>query len=245
MVVSQDITEIKEAEEARLVLERRMQEAQRLESLGVLAGGIAHVFFNLLTGIIGHASRARMELPPDSRLPRFFDRMEKGCTRAAVLCREMLAYAGKERFLIERVDLSSLVIETIHLLQSSIHKNTGLKFQLAAELPSVPADATQLRQVSMKLVLNDSEAMGGRNGTLTIATGLLHADGDTLATAVAAPDLPVGGYVFLGVSDTACGMPPATVAKVFTPSSRRNSPAAGWGWRRCWESCGDTTVPCG
>ena len=217
VVVSQDVTELKEGEESRLVLERKMQEAQRLESLGVLAGGIAHDFNNLLTGIIGNASLARMELPADSRLHRFFEQMEKASTRAADLCREMLAYAGKGRFLIEGVDLSAVVTETIHLLQSSIHKNTELKFQLAAQLPSVPADATQLRQVIMNLVLNASEAMGGRNGEVTIATGLMHADRDTLAGAVAAPDLPVGDYVFLEVADTGCGMSAATVAKVFDP----------------------------
>ncbi len=217
VVVSQDVTEIKEAEESRLILERKMQEAQRLESLGVLAGGIAHDFNNLLTGIIGNASLARMELPPDSRLHRFFDQMEKASTRAADLCREMLAYAGKGRFLIEAVDLSAVVAETIHLLQSSIHKNTELKFHLATQLPAVPADATQLRQVTMNLVLNASEAMGGGNGEVNITTGLIHADRAYLAGAVAGPDLPVGDYTFLEVADTGCGMSAATLAKVFDP----------------------------
>ena len=217
VVVSQDVTEIKEAEESRLVLERKMQEAQRLESLGVLAGGIAHDFNNLLTGIIGNASLARMELPADSRLHRLFDQMEKASTRAADLCREMLAYAGKGRFLIEAVDLSAVVAETIHLLQSSIHKNTELKFHLAPQLPPVPADATQLRQVIMNLVLNASEAMGGGNGEVSITTGLIHADRAYLAGAVAGPDLPIGDYAFLEVADTGCGMSAATVAKVFDP----------------------------
>ena len=217
VVVSQDVTEIKEAEESRLVLERKMQEAQRLESLGVLAGGIAHDFNNLLTGIIGNASLARMDLPADSRLHRYFNQMEKASTRAADLCREMLAYAGKGRFLIEGVDLSAVVTETIHLLQSSIHKNTELKFQLAPSLPSVPADATQVRQVIMNLVLNASEAMGGRTGEVTLITGLIHADSAYLASAVAAPDLAAGEYAFLEVTDTGCGMSAATLAKVFDP----------------------------
>ena len=217
VVVSQDVTALKEAEELRLALERKMQDAQRLESLGVLAGGIAHDFNNLLTGIIGNASLARMELPADSRLHRFFDQMEKASTRAADLCREMLAYAGKGRFLIEGVDLSSIVTETTHLMQSSIHKNTSLRFQLAPDLRPVLADATQIRQVIMNLVLNASEAMGGKSGEVTIITGVVHADREFLDAAVMAPDLPVGDYAYLEVKDTGCGMSPATVAKVFDP----------------------------
>jgi two-component system cell cycle sensor histidine kinase/response regulator CckA len=217
VVVAQDVTTLKEAEEMRLTLERKMQETQRLESLGVLAGGIAHDFNNLLTGIIGNASLARMELPADSRTHRLFDQIEKASTRAADLCREMLAYAGKGRFLVERVDLSAVVTETTHLLQSSIHKNTTLKFHLATDLPPVLADATQIRQIIMNLVLNASESMGGRAGEVAVVTGHVHADREFLDDAVMAPDLPVGDYAFLEVTDKGSGMSPATVARVFDP----------------------------
>jgi two-component system cell cycle sensor histidine kinase/response regulator CckA len=217
VVVAQDVTTLKDAEELRLALERKMQETQRLESLGVLAGGIAHDFNNLLTGIIGNASLARLELPAESPTHRLFDQIEKASMRAADLCREMLAYAGKGRFLVERVDLSAVVTETTHLLQSSIHKNTTLKFHLATDLPPVLADATQIRQVIMNLVLNASEAMGGRAGEVDVVTGHVHADREFLDDAVMAPDLPVGDYAFLEVTDKGCGMSPATVARVFDP----------------------------
>ncbi len=217
VVVSQDVTTLKEADELRFALERKMQETQRLESLGVLAGGIAHDFNNLLTGIIGNASLARLELPEDSRTHRLFDQIEKASTRAADLCREMLAYAGKGRFLVEGVDLSTVVTETTHLLQSSIHKNTTLKFHLATDLPPVLADATQIRQVIMNLVLNASEAMGGQAGEVAVVTGHVHADREFLDDAVMAPDLPTGDYAFLEVTDKGCGMSPATVARVFDP----------------------------
>jgi two-component system, cell cycle sensor histidine kinase and response regulator CckA len=217
VVVAQDVTTLKDAEELRLTLERKMQETQRLESLGVLAGGIAHDFNNLLTGIIGNTSLARLELPADSRTHRLFDQIEKASTRAADLCREMLAYAGKGRFLVERVDLSTVVTETTHLLQSSIDKNTTLKFHLSTDLPSVLADATQIRQVIMNLVLNASESMGGRAGEVAVVTGHVHADREFLDDAVMAPDLPAGDYAFLEVTDKGCGMSPATVARVFDP----------------------------
>ncbi len=217
VVVSQDVTTLKEAEELRFTLERKMQETQRLESLGVLAGGIAHDFNNLLTGIIGNASLARLELPEDSRTHRLFDQIEKASTRAADLCREMLAYAGKGRFLVEGVNLSAIVTETTHLLQSSIDKNTTLKFHLAADLPSVLADATQIRQVIMNLVLNASEAMAGQAGEVAVVTGHVHADREFLDDAVMAPDLPTGDYAFLEVTDKGCGMSPSTVARVFDP----------------------------
>jgi two-component system, cell cycle sensor histidine kinase and response regulator CckA len=217
VVVAQDVTTLKEAEEMRFALERKMQETQRLESLGVLAGGIAHDFNNLLTGIIGNASLARLEIPADSRTHRLFGQIEKASTRAADLCREMLAYAGKGRFQVEGVNLSAIVTETTHLLQSSIDKNTTLRFHLAADLPAVLADATQIRQVIMNLVLNASEAMGGQAGEVTVVTGHVQADREFLDDAVMAPDLPTGDYAFLEVTDKGCGMSPATAARVFDP----------------------------
>jgi PAS domain S-box-containing protein len=109
-----DVTERKHAEEERLGLERKLQETQRLESLGVLAGGIAHDFNNLLTGIIGNASLARQDLPPDSSIQEYLEQIEKSSARAADLCRQMLAYSGKGRYIIKKVNLNHIIEETIH-----------------------------------------------------------------------------------------------------------------------------------
>src|SRR6185503_7871533 len=124
--VSRDITDRKRVEDERQTMERKFQETQKLESLGVLAGGIAHDFNNLLTGILGHASLGRMELPPESPIHAYLEQIELSSQRAADLCRQMLAYSGKGRFVIQSIDLSALVRETLHLLQLSISKKAVL-----------------------------------------------------------------------------------------------------------------------
>src|SRR5207302_4457226 len=140
-------------------LDRKLRQTQKLESLGVLAGGIAHDFNNLLTGILGNANLARIESPPGSAAVPYLDQIEQICLRAADLCRQMLAYAGKGRFVVERLDLNRVVADMTHLLQVSIAKTVVLKLALAPRMPSVRADASQVRQVVMNLVINASEQL--------------------------------------------------------------------------------------
>jgi len=212
-----DITPLREAEAQRLKLERKLQETQKLESLGVVAGGIAHDFNNLLTAMLGHANLARMVLSPSSPLHEHLASIEKAALRAADLCKQMLAYAGKGRFNIERINLSQLVEDTTHLLQLAISKSAVLKFNLAPNLPPVDADASQMRQVIMNLVINASEAIGSRSGVISISTGMVRADRDYLDKIKFSSDLPEGEYVFLEVSDTGCGMDSETMSKIFDP----------------------------
>ena len=215
--IARDITERKRAEDERNVMERKFQETQKLESLGVLAGGIAHDFNNLLTGILGNASLARMELAPESPLHSHLQQIEVSSQRAAELCRQMLAYSGKGRFVIQRIDLSALVSETLHLLQVSISKKATLKLDLADDLPGIMADATQIRQIIMNLVINASDAIGDNNGLITISTKSIYADYKYLDDLVGTPELPSGNYVVLEVTDNGCGMTPQTKAKIFEP----------------------------
>jgi len=213
----QDITERQHAEEERQGIERKFQETQKLESLGVLAGGIAHDFNNLLTGILGNACLARLGLPPESSRHDYLEQIELSSQRAADLCKQMLAYSGKGRFAIQRIDLGSLVTETVHLLQLSISKKAVLKLNLAQPLPEVLADATQLRQIIMNLVMNASDAIGDKSGLITIHTSSLRADEEYLNELVGEPDLPAGEYVVLEVTDNGCGMSPETQARIFEP----------------------------
>ena len=212
-----DITARKQAEADRQRVERKLQETQKLESLGVLAGGIAHDFNNLLTGVLGNASLARLEVSATSPLLPCLDQIEEAAMRAAELCKQMLAYAGRGRFVIQDLDLSTLVAETTHLLKSSIARGVDLRFDLAEGLPAVSADATQLRQIVMNLVINASEAIGTGSGIVSIATGHGRAERVWTDGTLAAPDLPEGDCVFLEVSDNGSGMTPETVAKIFDP----------------------------
>ncbi len=205
------------AEEERKRMETKLQETQKLESLGVLAGGIAHDFNNLLTSILGNASLARLDTPPRSPVEQCLEQIERTSLRAAELCKQMLAYAGKGRFVVRLIDLSKLVEDTAHLLQISISKKAVLRFDLAAGLPPVMADASQLRQIVMNLVINASEAIGDRSGVIALHTGLVRADRRYLADTWLAPGLPEGDYAFLEVSDSGSGMTPELKARIFEP----------------------------
>jgi two-component system, cell cycle sensor histidine kinase and response regulator CckA len=198
-------------------LETKLVETAKLESLGVLAGGIAHDFNNLLTGILGNASLARQELPPTSLGQPMLDQIEIAARRAADLCKQMLAYSGKGRFVVHRLDVNKLIEDTTHLLQISIAKTCVLRFNLGANLPAIRADATQLRQVIMNLVINGSEAIGSRSGVLAVTTGVARVDGEYLKGFRPDASPTPGDYVFIEVSDNGCGMNAATLAKIFDP----------------------------
>lgn len=198
-------------------LEEKALQAQKLESLGVLAGGIAHDFNNLLTGILGNASLALREVSPSSHLAELLREIELAGTRSAELTRQMLAYSGRGRFVIEPVDLSDLVEEMSNLLRAVIRKNAVIKLQLAPDLPDVLGDATQLRQVVMNLITNASDAVGERSGYIAVRTGLTYAEAAYLRSTYIDDDLPSGDYVFLEVTDTGHGMDAATQARIFEP----------------------------
>lgn len=198
-------------------LESKLVESAKLESLGVLAGGIAHDFNNLLTGILGNASLARQELPPASLGQPMLEQIEIAARRAADLCKQMLAYSGKGRFVIQHLDLNKLIEDTTHLLQISIAKNCVLRFNLSPQLPAISADATQLRQVIMNLVINASEAIASRSGVLALSTGVARVDTEYLRGFRPDASPPPGDYVYIEVSDNGCGMDATTLGKIFDP----------------------------
>jgi PAS domain S-box-containing protein len=215
--VSRDITDRKLVEAQRHALDRQLQDTARLESLGVLAGGIAHDFNNLLTGIIGHAGLALLEVPPTSTAGQSIQELQNSAERAADLCRQMLAYAGKGRLIVRRLDLNRLVRETTGLLQISVSKKAVLKIGgLDAVLP-VEADATQLQQIVMNLVINASEAIGDQPGTIRVFTGRTHVDAETLHRAHGVADPVAGDYAFLDVTDDGCGMSEDVLRRIFEP----------------------------
>ena len=215
--IIQDITESKRAEEERRHLEAQVQQAQKMESLGVLAGGIAHDFNNLLVGILGNAELALMDLSPASPAREGLEQIEAAAMRAAELARQMLAYSGRGRFVIEKVHLNELVTEMGHLLAVSISKKAVLRYNLADQLPAVEADMTQMRQVVMNLITNASEAVGDAAGTIAISTGAMRCDLEYLSATYLDDELPEGLYVHLEVTDTGCGMDDETLSKIFDP----------------------------
>jgi two-component system cell cycle sensor histidine kinase/response regulator CckA len=206
-----EITEIR-------ALEEQLRQAAKLESLGVLAGGIAHDFNNLLVGILGNASLVKDLLPPSSAARPMLDGVINAGERAAELTRQLLAYSGKGKFVIQPVDISGLVRDMTKLAQASIPKSVALQLRLAPSLPLVVADLAQLQQLIMNLVINAAEAIGDNPGSATVTTGEQQiAEGETAGTTVGADPVTPGTYVFFEVADTGSGMDEATVARIFDP----------------------------
>jgi two-component system, cell cycle sensor histidine kinase and response regulator CckA len=215
--IIRDITERKRAEEERSKLEAQMREVQKLESLGVLAGGIAHDFNNLLMAILGNADLALLSLSPASPARHNIEEVVNASQRAADLCRQMLAYSGKGRFVLGRHDLSEIVREMAHILQVSVSKKAVMRYRFTESLPPVEADATQLRQVVMNLITNASDALGDENGSIQVSSGVMECDRVYLSESYLDDNLPEGRYVYLEVSDTGCGMDAETRSRIFDP----------------------------
>jgi PAS domain S-box-containing protein len=197
-----DVSERRKSEEAML-------QAHKLESIGILAGGIAHDFNNLLTGILGSVSFAKTTLPPDHAAGPLLDIAEHSCEKAAKLTTQLLAYAGKGQFVITRFDFSALIAEMLPLIATSVPKSVRLETALATDLPWIEADASQIEQIVMNLVINGGEAMGLYPGTLRISTGV--------AVLEAGPEGKPGKHVFMEVQDSGCGMSEETKASMFDP----------------------------
>jgi two-component system cell cycle sensor histidine kinase/response regulator CckA len=212
-----DATARKEAEARSREFDRQMVETQKLESLGVLAGGIAHDFNNLLTAVLGNASIARQALPASDPLQSQLQQIERAARRAADLCAQMLAYAGKSRLTTTRLDLSELVRDTTSLLEVTLNKSTRLHLDLGADLPYVQVDATQIRQIVMNLVINAADAVGDQGGEVALRTFTTEARHEELLAAVERPNLPTGRYVGLEVRDNGVGMPAEMLARIFDP----------------------------
>ena len=214
----QDLTEMRRAEEERHKLEQQVMQSQKLESLGVLAGGIAHDFNNLLTSILGNADLAQRELSPASPVGAYLEDIEQVSRRAAELCRQMLAYSGKGRFVVQPLSLNDAVREMAHLLSVSISKKAVIKYSFFADLPSVMADATQIRQIVMNLITNASDAIDEVSGVITLSTGVMDCDEEYLKNVVGYSEQHhAGQYVYLEVSDTGCGIDPENISRIFDP----------------------------
>lgn len=217
VIMVQDITERLQAEEQRLALERKILETQRLESIGVLTGGIAHDFNNLLTAILGNAGLALMELPAQSSARDTIDRLMQAAEQAATLTRQMLAYSGRGHFLIQPLDLNTLIIGNRSLIETSLGLGMDLHYDLAHSLPAVEADAAQIQQMLLNLVINAAEALDGRAGVIELHTSVVPAAQAGLAQFDLPPDPIAEEYVLLRVSDTGSGMDAQTRARVFDP----------------------------
>ncbi len=217
LIVARDISERKRTEEDREKMHAQILHTQKLESLGVLAGGIAHDFNNLLMGVIGNADLASTYLEPESPANDNIKEIINAGHKAADLCRQMLAYAGKGRFVVRPVDVSRIARDMRQLLEVSVSKPGTLTYNLGESLPAVAADPTQIRQTIMNLVTNSSEAVGDHKGAISLTTSLVNCNRETLDECYLGQERDEGEYVCIEVQDTGCGMDEETCSKIFDP----------------------------
>ncbi len=213
-----DVTEGIEAQRAQAELEAQLLHAQKLESLGLLAGGVAHDFNNLLTGILGHATLALADLPrADTEAVDHLVQIEKLARQAAELTRQLLAYSGRGRFVVEPCDLGVLVEEMSRMLQMVVSEKVTLVVERDPGPAVIRADRSQLQQVVMNLITNASEAIEGDTGIIDIRVRLRHLDEAVCARDFDGWNLRPGAYVTLRVSDDGVGMDEETRERLFDP----------------------------
>jgi len=209
--IARDITDRKQSEQ-------KLRETQRLESLGVIAGGVAHDFNNLLVGILGNASLAADSIPPSNPTHALIEHVISAGEKAATLTRQLLAYAGKGNFITKNLDMSVLVREISGLIQTSIPRTVQVRLELASDLPPVLADPGQMQQLIMNLVINGAEAIvEGQNGTVLVTTESQEVDEMYLKTNFAGETASTGRYVSIEVHDSGIGIPEDVRAKIFDP----------------------------
>ncbi len=219
--VMRDVSAQKQNEAERLERERRLLQVQKAESLNILAGGIAHDFNNLLTAILGNASLVRDELPPDDPNRPMVGQIELAANRAAELCHNLLAYAGRVRVNLTELNLNAVVKESRDLIKPAIHKKITLDLDLTDDPASVNGSASQLQQVIVNLILNAQDAIGDRAGRIVLRTRLR-----SVAEASSASGT---GLVCLEVEDTGCGIAESLRDKVFEPFFSTKSTGHGLG----------------
>jgi PAS domain S-box-containing protein len=212
-----DLSERIQAENERRTLESQMLHVQKLESLGVLAGGIAHDFNNLLMAILGNADLALQTGITNAEVRGNLENIQINGQRAADLCQQLLAYSGRGRLNRETMDLNATVREMPPLLSVSISKKAVLRYFFGDSLSRIRADSAQVRQVVMNLITNASDALGDREGFITVRTGEMECSHEFLRHTLFGENMAEGRYVFLEVADTGCGMDAEVLSRIFDP----------------------------
>jgi len=192
-----------------------MEHSQRLESLGVLAGGIAHDFNNLLSVIMGNVELIKHGVTPSNEVKKYIGNTLKATDKAAGLCQQMLAYSGRGQFIVQAVQLTSLIQDTAELLQVSMKKNITIHYDLNESLPRVQVDQSQIQQIILNLMTNANESM--ESGSIVCRTGVCHVSHDALKDMTYDWGVEAGDFVFVEVQDQGCGMDQKTLNKIFDP----------------------------
>ena len=226
----EDLTESKRTEAQRERLEVQVRQSQKLESLGVLAGGVAYDLNTVLQGILRNARLVLSNVPPESAtLHEHAAALERDAIRLSDLTNKLLAFSGDAEVETEPLDLNDVVLDMVHVIEVSKAANVELRYDLGTDLPMIDGDATKLRQLINHITMNASEAIGDTEGIMTVRTGMRWTNRSYLAGTYLSQDASPGRYVYLEVSDNGCGMDKDTKARVFDPFFTTKSAGRGLG----------------
>ena len=226
-VMFDDITDLKKHEQERLALERQLQQSQRIEAVGRLAGGVAHDFNNMLAVIVGNAELAREHLDPASPIHTDLLEIIKAGRRSAELVKQLLAFASRQTIVPRVLNLNDTIAGMLNMLKRIIGETVTLNWSPSPDLWAVKLDPSQIDQVLVNLTVNARDAMNG-TGTVDISTANASFP---LSTPEVPLDIPLGDYVQLRVCDTGCGMDDITRAHIFEPffTTKQNGVGTGLG----------------
>lgn len=221
-----DITELKTAEAQRRLLEAQLREAQKLEAIGTLAGGVAHDFNNLLAVILGNLTLAREDVGPGHPALESLNEINRASVRARLLVQQILAFSRRQTQELKQQALQPLVQETLAMMRALLPMGVAQVCDVSAEPIRVHADATQLQQVLINLCTNAWQSMDGRSGKIHVTLSPVEVD-DGLAGCLGG--IAPGSYACLSVKDDGPGMDEATQQRIFEPFFTTKAPGDGTG----------------
>ncbi len=212
-----DVTDAVKNDENKAKIEQQMLQAQKLESLGVLAGGVAHDFNNLLMGIMGNADLLLSKLKEGTVEKSHVSEILQASKNASELTHQLLSYSGRGKLEIEEIDVNEMIREMAPILQMSVSKKATIKYKLTQDIPSVSGDASQIRQVVMNLVINASESLSDKHGLIIVRTNALKGFFPEIGEDMIGELTEEENYVFIEVTDSGTGMDDETKSKIFEP----------------------------
>ncbi|HQO26675.1 MAG TPA: PAS domain S-box protein [Acidobacteriota bacterium] len=207
--ISLDVTELRHSEEERSRLEDQLRQAQKMEIIGRMAGGVAHDFNNLLSPILGYTEMALLDMHPEDPLFADVRNIREAAERAAGLTRQLLAFSRRQVLDMTVLNLNRTLSDLHKMLRRLIGEDIELVLRLSADLGNIRGDMDQLQQVVMNLAVNARDAMPGGGRLILQTENTTLADGNAV--------LPPGVYVSISVIDTGCGMDADTLSHMFEP----------------------------
>ncbi len=227
--IFRDVTDRKRAEEEREKLKRKLDRARFFESLGVMAGGIAHDYNNILMSILGNLELLRLKAESQDQVLAISKKIEASAVRAADLTKQILAFSGASDVYWEVLDLTTLIRQMQSYLESMLHDNIVLELDLQEDLPPMQMDKSHISQAIINIFSNAKEAIGDKKGTIKIKTGTISVKQGFFEDAVMVDSPETGPYCYVEIEDNGRGIKQAIAEKVFEPFYSTKFPGRGLG----------------